>query len=77
MTKAVEEAESREDKLAEVHNAMTGDFLTENPEMGFQSALGPGKITVSLYKGLTPAMRQAIYAEQAKQREELKVRVRH
>jgi len=68
------EAENNEDKLAEVYNAMTGDFLTENPERGFQSAMGPGKISVSLYKGLTPAMNQAIYDEQAEQRAELKVR---
>lgn len=67
------EAENTEDKLAEVYNAITGDFLTENPEHGFQSALGPGRICVPLYKGLTPAMKQAIYEEQAKQREELKV----
>lgn len=45
----------------------------ENPELGFNSALGPGKISISLYKGLTPAMKQAIYDEQAKQREDIKV----
>jgi len=73
MNNNIAEAESREDKMAEVHNAMTGDFLTENPEIGFQSAMGPGKISTSLYKGLTPAMRQEIYEEQAKQRVELKV----
>lgn len=67
------EAESNEDKMAEVYNSITGDFLTENPELGFNSALGPGKISVSLYKGLTPAMKQAIYDEQANQREEIKV----
>lgn len=67
------EAECNEDKMAEVYNAITGDFLTENPELGFNSALGPGKISKSLYKGLTPAMRQAIYDEQANQRAELKV----
>jgi len=67
------EAESNEDKMAEVYNAITGDFLTENPELGFNSALGPGKISTSRYKGLTPAMKQAIYDEQASQRAELKV----
>lgn len=71
----IAELESDDDKNAEVYNAVTGDFLTENPELGFNSALGPGKIATSLYKGLTPAMRQAIYDEQAKQRVELKVRV--
>lgn len=73
MKRDVEEAESKEDKMTEVYNAITGDFLTENPELGFNSALGPGKICKSLYKGLTPAMKQVIYDEQAKQREELRV----
>jgi len=59
--------------MAEVYNAITGDFLSENPEHGFNSALGPGKISSSLYKGFTPAMRQAVYDEQANQRVELKV----
>lgn len=61
MNKSIMEAESNEDKMAEVYNAITGDFLTENPELGFNSALGPGKISTSRYKGLTPAMKQAIY----------------
>lgn len=74
MNNSIAEAESREDKNAEIYNAMTGDFLTENPEIAFNSALGPGKINKLLYKGLTPAMKQAVYAEQATQREELKVR---
>lgn len=69
----MEEAESNEDKMAEVYNAITGDFLTENPEYGYNSALGPGKIVKSLYKGLTPEMKRAVYEEQAKQKEELKV----
>ncbi|CAI6360142.1 unnamed protein product [Macrosiphum euphorbiae] len=73
MNKSIMEAESNEDKMAEVYNAITGDFLTENPELGFNSALGPGKISTSLYKGLTAAMKQAIYDEQASQRAELKV----
>ncbi|CAI6375431.1 unnamed protein product [Macrosiphum euphorbiae] len=73
MNKSIMEAESNEDKMVEVYNAITGDFLTENPELGFNSALGPGKISTSLYKGLTPAMKQAIYDEQASQRAELKV----
>ncbi|XP_050434717.1 RIB43A-like with coiled-coils protein 2 [Adelges cooleyi] len=74
MNKRIAETENNEDKMAEVYNAMTGDFLTENPELGFNSALGPGKICKSLYKGLTPAMKQAIYEEQAKQRHELKIK---
>jgi len=73
MKKSIMLAESNEDKMAEVYNAITGDFLTENPELGFNSALGPGKISTSNYKGLTPAMKQAIYDEQANQRAELKV----
>lgn len=73
MNNSIREAECREDKMTEVYNAITGNFLTENPEPGFNSALGPGRIVKSLYKGLTPAMKQAIYDEQAKQREELKV----
>ncbi|KAL5234279.1 hypothetical protein ACI65C_001690 [Semiaphis heraclei] len=74
MNKSIMLAESNEDKIAEVYNAITGDFLTENPELGFNSALGPGKISTSNYKGLTPAMKQAIYDEQANQRAELKQR---
>uniref|UniRef100_A0A2S2RAY2 RIB43A-like with coiled-coils protein 2 n=1 Tax=Sipha flava TaxID=143950 RepID=A0A2S2RAY2_9HEMI len=73
MNRASAEAENTEDKMAEVYNAINGDFLTENPEPGFNSALGPGKIAKSLYKGLTPAMKQAIYDEQANQRVELRV----
>lgn len=59
--------------MAEVYNAITGDLLTENLEQGFNNALCPGKISRSSFKGLTPAMKQAIYDEQAKQRVELKV----
>lgn len=73
MSRRIAETEDNEDKMAEVYNAITGDFLTENPEVGFNSALGPGKICKSLYKGMTPAMKQAIFDEQAKQRQELKV----
>lgn len=67
------EAESEEDKMIEVNNAITGDFLTENVERAFSSSKGPETINPSLYKGLTPAMQQAIYDYQAKQRDELKV----
>lgn len=67
------EAESTEDKMAEVYNAMTGDFLTENPVHGFNSPLGPGRIVKSLYKGLTPEMKKAVYDEQELQRKEVKV----
>jgi len=59
--------------MTEVYNAMTGDFLTENREIAFNSPLGPGKIVKSLYKGLTPERLQAIYDEQELQRKELKV----
>lgn len=75
MNNGIAEAENNEDKYAEVYNAMTGNFLTENPEIGFNNAFGPGKISKSFYKGLTPTMKRAIYMEQAKQREELKVKV--
>ncbi|XP_050546660.1 RIB43A-like with coiled-coils protein 2 [Daktulosphaira vitifoliae] len=74
MSRRITETENNEDKMAEVYNAITGDFLTENPELGFNSALGPGKICKSLYKGLTPAMKQAIFDEQEKQRQELKLK---
>lgn len=75
MNNSIAEAQGKDDKMAEVHNAITGDFLTENPELAFSSALGPGRIVTALYKGLTPAMKQAIYDEQAKQRQELKVTI--
>lgn len=67
------ETESEEDKMAEVYNAITGDFLTENVERAFNDEKGPGIFFPSLYKGLTPAMQQAVYDHQAKQRDELKV----
>lgn len=73
MKRNITETESEEDKLTEVYNAITGDFLAENVERSFNSTKGPGIITPSLYKGLTPAMQQAIYDYQAKQREELQV----
>jgi len=73
MNNSIAEAQGKDDEMVEVYNAITGDFLTENPQLGFNSALGPGRIVTVLYKGLTPAMKQAIYDEQAKQRQEIKV----
>ncbi|VVC32245.1 RIB43A [Cinara cedri] len=74
MNKNIIETENEEDKMVEVYNAITGDFLTENVERAFNSTKGPGILTPSLYKGLTPAMKQAIYDYQARQREELKMK---
>jgi len=70
------EAESNENKMAHVHNVITGDFLAEDPELGFKSSLGPGKTVPVHYKGLTPAMKKSLYNEQANQRIENKVYLR-
>lgn len=41
-----------EDARAEIYNHVTGDFLTEPKDLA-ESALGPGRLLVTRYKGMT------------------------
>ncbi|KAL1465112.1 hypothetical protein WDU94_004705 [Cyamophila willieti] len=64
----------QEDEKAEVHNAITGDFLTENPQLSFTSPLGPHKLIVTHFKGMTPQMKRDILETQKQQLQELQER---
>lgn len=66
----------KEDEKAEVHNAITGDFLTENPKLTFSSPLGPHKLIVTHFKGMTPQMKHDILETQKQQLLELQERRR-
>lgn len=66
----------KEDEKAEVHNAITGDFLTENPLLTYSSPLGPSKLIVTHFKGMTPQMKKDILETQRQQLLELQERRR-
>ncbi|KAI5750299.1 hypothetical protein M8J76_014452 [Diaphorina citri] len=66
----------KEDEKAEIYNAITGDFLTENPQLTFSSPLGPHKMIVTHFKGMTPQMKRDILETQKQQLEELQERRR-
>lgn len=55
-----------------MYNAVTGDFLTENPTTA-QSNLGLARNIPYMYKGMSPAEREAIRQDQLRQIEENKV----
>uniref|UniRef100_A0A8D8Z956 RIB43A-like with coiled-coils protein 1 n=1 Tax=Cacopsylla melanoneura TaxID=428564 RepID=A0A8D8Z956_9HEMI len=69
--KRLNEMKEKEDEKAEVHNAITGDFLTENPQLSFTSPLGPHKLIVYHYKGMSPQMKANILETQKQQLQEL------
>jgi hypothetical protein len=61
-----------EDQRAEIYNAITSDFLTENPNLR-ASNLGPGRINGAFYKGMTDAEKEEIKAANLRLIEEHKV----
>ncbi|KAJ9588991.1 hypothetical protein L9F63_017686, partial [Diploptera punctata] len=68
---SVEQAKELEDKFAEIYNHLTGDFLTENPDVA-NSNLGSSRKIGYLYRGMTPEEREAVRKEQLKQMQENK-----
>jgi hypothetical protein len=62
-----------EDKWADIYNHITGDMLTENPDVA-NSNFGPHRKIVYLYKGMSPEERDNIRKEQLQQIVENKVR---
>ncbi|XP_075234790.1 RIB43A-like with coiled-coils protein 2 [Lycorma delicatula] len=69
----MQEMRDLEDKRAEIYNAITGDFLTENPDTAI-SCLGLNRIIGSQYKGMHPHEKEAIRKEQLQQIEENKMK---
>ena len=66
---AAERQAQFEDDMAEIRNAVHGDFLTENPYVGI-SSLGSRRVQVDRYKGLLPEERARLKHEQHLQMEE-------
>ncbi|XP_068991541.1 RIB43A-like with coiled-coils protein 2 [Neodiprion pinetum] len=62
--------QDEEDKMAEIYNHVTGDFLTEAPEQA-ASNRGPDKPLASRYKGMSAAELKAFRDVQAIQMEEI------
>uniref|UniRef100_A0A1B6BY07 RIB43A-like with coiled-coils protein 2 n=2 Tax=Clastoptera arizonana TaxID=38151 RepID=A0A1B6BY07_9HEMI len=71
--KRMQKIRDMEDEQAEIYNAITSDFLTENPNVS-ASNLGPNRINGALYKGLTPQQKQEIQEYNQKLIEENKLR---
>jgi hypothetical protein len=69
----LDEKRELEDKWADIYNHITGDMLTENPDVA-NSNFGPGRKIPYLYKGMTPEERDNVRKEQLKQIVENKVR---
>jgi hypothetical protein len=68
----LEETKELEEKQAEIYNHLTGDLLTENPDVA-NSNLGPNRKIGYLYKGMTPEEHNSIRKEQIQQIAENKV----
>ena len=68
----IEQRRELDDKCAEIYNHLTGDLLTENPDVA-NSNFGTGRKIGYLYKGMTPEEREDIRKEQLKQILENKV----
>lgn len=68
--------EETEAKNAEIYNAMTGDFLTENPAAA-ASNFGPGRVIGFKAKGLNEEVRAATRDAQVKQIEEKKIQLQN
>ncbi|GFG36955.1 hypothetical protein Cfor_12483 [Coptotermes formosanus] len=69
----LDEKRELEDKWADIYNHITGDMLTENPDVA-NSNFGPGRKIPYLYKGMTPEERDNVRKEQLKQIVENKAR---
>ncbi|KAG8267172.1 Protein Tax-1 [Homalodisca vitripennis] len=71
--KRMQEMRDMEDQQAEIYNAITSDFLTENPNLR-ASNLGPNRINGAFYKGMTDAEREEIRQYNLSKIEENKIR---
>jgi len=69
----LDETKELEDKQADIYNHITGDMLTENPDVA-NSNFGPSRKIVYLYKGMTPEERDNVRKEQLQQIVENEVR---
>ncbi|XP_061469987.1 RIB43A-like with coiled-coils protein 1 [Rhineura floridana] len=61
----------QDDNHAEIYNHLTGDILTENPDIA-QSLVGPHRIITDRWKGMTAAEVEAVRKMQEEQRKENK-----
>jgi hypothetical protein len=72
LQRRLDETKELEDKRAEIYNHLTGDMLTENPDVA-NSTFGPNRKIGYLYKGMTPEERDTVRKEQLQQIVENKV----
>uniref|UniRef100_A0A8D2JAB4 RIB43A-like with coiled-coils protein 1 n=1 Tax=Varanus komodoensis TaxID=61221 RepID=A0A8D2JAB4_VARKO len=56
----------QDDNYAEIQNHLTGDILTENPDVA-NSLMGPHRVIPYRWKGMTSAQMEAIWKMQAEQ----------
>ena len=59
--------------MAEMHNVLTSDMMTENPQVS-KSNLGTNRQIGFMYKGMTQEQRKEIMVEQQKQIMEAEVK---
>uniref|UniRef100_H3B708 RIB43A-like with coiled-coils protein 1 n=1 Tax=Latimeria chalumnae TaxID=7897 RepID=H3B708_LATCH len=65
----LETQQDNDDNFSEIHNNLTGDFLTENPAVA-SSAFGPHRVIPDRWKGMSPGQLEEIRKIQEKQRQE-------
>ncbi|XP_058451604.1 RIB43A-like with coiled-coils protein 2 [Malaya genurostris] len=65
--------EDEQDNMAEIHNHLTSDILTENPDVA-RSSLGPNRIVPYAYKGMSVEEMQQFRDGQEQQRQEMRRR---
>ncbi|XP_053551470.1 RIB43A-like with coiled-coils protein 1 [Bombina bombina] len=65
----LEKQQEEDNNFAEIYNHLTGDILTENPDVAV-SNLGPQRILTDRWKGMSPEELKAVWNIQEQQRQE-------
>ncbi|XP_054859601.1 RIB43A-like with coiled-coils protein 1 [Eublepharis macularius] len=58
--------QEQDDNYAEIHNHLTGDILTENPDVA-KSLVGPHRMVPYCWKGMSPEQVEAVWKMQKEQ----------
>ncbi|KAM4663011.1 RIB43A-like with coiled-coils protein 2 [Discoglossus pictus] len=65
----LEKLKEQDNNFAEIYNHLTGDILTENPDVAV-SCFGPDHILANRWKGMSPEEHKVIWETQEQQRKE-------
>lgn len=67
--RTLQKQQEEDNNFAEIYNNLTGDILTENPEIAL-SSFGPHRVVPDRWKGMSPEQVKAILNIQEQQRQE-------